>query len=557
VLAVPVSLIILLIVFGSLIAAAIPLVLAATAVVATFGLLQVIDHWVPINSAVSAMVLLIGMAVGIDYCLFYLRREREERLAGSSVEDALGTTARTSGRVVLASGVTVMLCLSGLLFTGIGVFRGLTIGTILVVGLTVVGSVSVLPALLAALGSRVDSLRLPLLGRRRTEARESRVWSAIARRVVRRPLLWGGLAVVALLVLAIPAIDMHPQDPAVTNSLPRSVPTVDAAVRMQEAFPGAAAPSHVVIWNPDGSDADTPVLQAAITQLTASTARPGGLLAGPVEVAKVDRAVVVRVPLAGSGTDETSVRALDRLRREVLPATVGKVSGLDYAVSGRTATAHDFAAQMNSRAPYVFVFVLGLAFVLLVITFRSLTIPLISIVLNLLSIGAAYGVLTWVFQGGHLSGVFHFTPYGGVVGWLPLFMFVMLFGLSMDYHIFILSRIRERWSRGVAPRDAVVDGVAHSAGVVTSAAVIMTAVFAIFVTLTAIEYKMLGIGMAAAIVIDATVVRGVLLPAFVALLGRKAWEAPSWLNRRPQPAGESPRPEPLAGSPVPMDPAHH
>ncbi|HWS34368.1 MAG TPA: MMPL family transporter, partial [Actinoplanes sp.] len=367
-LALPITLIILLVVFGSLVAASIPLVLSATAVLATFGFLQLIDHWLPINSAVNAMVLLIGMAVGVDYCLFYLRREREERLAGRDVPSALRITARTSGRVVLASGLTVMLCLSGLLFTGIGVFRGLTVGTVLVVGLTVAGSVSVLPALLSVLGHRVDSLRVPFLGRRRTEAGESRVWTATARAVVRRPLLWGVVAVLGLLVLAVPALDMRPQDPAVVDSLPRTVPTVDAAVRMQEAFPGAATPSQVVIWKPDGSDAGTAAVRDAIADLRVRAAQPGGSIGVPVAVVEVGRALVVRVPLAGSGTDETSVRALTELREHLLPETVGRVPGVDYAVGGRTATAHDFAEQMTGRAPLVFVFVLMLAFLLLAVT---------------------------------------------------------------------------------------------------------------------------------------------------------------------------------------------
>ncbi|GAA1633812.1 MMPL family transporter [Actinoplanes couchii] len=537
-LALPISLVLLLVVFGSAVAASVPLVLTATAVLATFGLLRVVDHWLPINSAVNAMVLLIGMAVGIDYCLFHLRRHREERLAGHDVGAALRITARTSGRVVLASGLTVMLCLSGLLLTGIGVFRGLAVGTILVVGLTVAGSVSVLPALLSVLGRRVDSLRLPWLGRQRTEAGESRVWAVVVRAVVRRPLITGGVSVLALLVLAAPAIGMRPQDPAVIDSLPRTVPVVDAAIRMQDPFPGAAAPSQVVIWKPDGGEAGTPAVRDAIAALTAEAERPGGLLGGPVAVAEVGNALVVRVPLAGSGTDEISVRALKDLRERVLPAAFSAVDGparpggdVRYAVGGRTATAHDFADRMSGRAPWVFAFVLALAFVLLVVMFRSWTVPVVSILLNLLSIGAAYGVLTWVFQEGHLAGAIGFTPYGGVVGWLPLFMFVMLFGLSMDYHIFILSRIRERWAGGAPSRHAIVDGVARSAGVVTSAAVLMTAVFLVFVVLSAIEYKMLGVGMAVAVVIDATVVRGVLLPAFMALLGRHAWETPRWLGR--------------------------
>ena len=215
----------------------------------------------------------------------------------------------------------------------------------------------------------------------------------------------------------------------------------------------------------------------------------------------------------GSGTDAVYGRALRILRDDVLPATLGKVDGVDYAVAGRTAVAYDFAAALNSRTAIVFAFMLILAFVLLVVAFRSLAVPAVSIVLNLLSIGASYGALTWVFQDGHLGSVLGFTSYGGVVGWLPLFMFVMLFGLSMDYHIFILSRVRERRTAGAEPRDAIIGGIASSAGVVTSAAVIMTAVFSIFIALSAIEYKMLGVGMAVAVVIDATVVRGVLLPA--------------------------------------------
>ncbi|TDB76789.1 MMPL family transporter [Micromonospora sp. KC723] len=510
----PLTVVILLVVFGSLVAAGIPLLLAATTVAGTFGLLQVVGHWVPINSATSSMVLLIGVAVGIDYSLFYLRRFREELAAGRDTVEALRITARTSGHAVVVSGLTVMLCLAGLLFTGLDNFRGLTIGAVLVVGLAMAGSVTVLPAQLAALGKRVDTGRLPWLGRRRTTATRSRLWSGVARAVVRRPVLWGATAMLALVVVALPALSMRLQDASVTDSLPRSVPTVDAAARMQELFPGVASPARVVIWNVDGEAVDNADVQTALDNLQRH-------IAGPVTWTKVDHAMVVRVPLAGSGTDPTSNRALKELRGDVLPATLGGVDGIDYAVAGRTAVAHDFTSVVTARTPFVFAFVLVLAFALLVAAFRSLAIATASIVLNLLSIGAAYGVLTWVFQQGHFSSVLAFTPYGGVVGWLPLFMFVMLFGLSMDYHIFILSRIRERRTTTADPRDAIVDGIAASAGVVTSAAVIMTAVFTVFVTLSAIEYKMLGVGMAVAVVIDATIVRGVLLPAALAILERR------------------------------------
>ncbi|WP_405612466.1 MMPL family transporter [Streptomyces sp. NBC_01508] len=541
----PLTVVILLVVFGSLIAAGIPLLLSATAVAATFGLVDTLGRWVPFNSASSAIVLLIGMAVGIDYSLFYLRRIREERAAGRSVQEALRIASRTSGHAVVVSGLTVMVCMTGLLFTGVDVFKGLTLGTVLVVGLAVLGSVTALPALVAALGDRVDLGRIPWLGRRRTAAGRSRVWTAVAERVVRRPLLTGGTAALLLAVMALPALGLHLQDATQIQSLPRGVSAAaDAGARMQQVFPGVATPARVVV------SANGPEARAAADALHEQAARSDGALREPITTVPVGDALVVRVPLAGDGTDPESGRALEFLRERAVPATVGAVRGAEVAVAGRTAMPYDFTRQVNARTPLVFAFVLVLAFVLLVVAFRSLALPLVSIALNLLSIGAAYGVLVAVFQGGRLESLLNFNAYGGVVSWLPLFMFIILFGLSMDYHIFILSRIRERWSgpaagpdaspdasRGVSPdaspdasRAAIVGGIAASAGVVTSAAVIMVGVFSIFTTLSAIEYKMLGTGMAVAILIDATVVRGVLLPASLALLGDRAWTLPGWVR---------------------------
>uniref|UniRef100_UPI0015C4F1BB MMPL family transporter n=1 Tax=Streptomyces sp. NRRL B-24572 TaxID=1962156 RepID=UPI0015C4F1BB len=280
----PLTLVILLVVFGSLIAAGIPLILSATAVTATFGLLQTIGKVVPVNSAASSIVLLVGMAVGIDYSLFYLRREREERLAGHDTGQALAVAARTSGRAVVVSGLTVMVCVCGLLFTGLDVFKGLTAGTVVVVGLTVIGSLTVLPALLAALGHRVDKARIPWLGRRRTAARASRTWSAVARGVVRRPTLAGGIAALALLAMTLPALGMHLQDPATTDSLPRSVAPVDAAVRMNDAFPGSPSPARVAITGRDGGSADTAAVREAIDTLhrEAATTHTGTGIAEPI-----------------------------------------------------------------------------------------------------------------------------------------------------------------------------------------------------------------------------------------------------------------------------------
>lgn len=519
----PLTVVILLIVFGSLVAVGASLLVALSTLAGAFGLLQVVAYVVPVNSAGSAIVLLIGVAVGVDYSLFYLRRVREERAAGHDLATALRITARTSGHVVVVSGLTVMLCLSGLVLTGLDNFTGAAVGIVLAVGLAVIGSVTVLPALLALLGDRVDRGRIPGWGRRRTGAAESRFWSVVAAAVIRRPLVWGLAGTLALVAVALPALGMRMQDATPTDSLPRSVPAVDAAVRMQQAFPGARTPARVVIWDSGGGAVDRPAVRAAIAELRTRAAGSGGAFGEPLAVLTVDRVLVVLVPLAGSGTDPTSVRTLRSLREQVLPATLGRVPGVEIAVAGRTAWAADFADRVHSRTPLVFGFVLTLAFVLLVVTFRAPAIAFVSIVLNLLSVAAAYGVLTWAVQDGHLAGVLGFTSYGAVSAWLPLLMFVILFGLSMDYHLFILSRIRERWAAGVAPAEAIVGGVASSAGVVTSAAAIMVAVFSVFITLSAIEHKMMGIGLAAAVLIDATVVRGVLLPAALALLGDRAW----------------------------------
>ncbi|MEO3755180.1 MMPL family transporter [Streptomyces sp. B6B3] len=540
----PLTLLILLVVFGALVAASIPLLLAATTVVATFSLLQVFEQWVAVNSAVTAMILLVGVAVSVDYSLFYLRREREERAAGRGVLESLHIASRTSGHVVIVSGVTVVLCLSGLLLTGLDVFRGLTLGTALVVVLAMTASVTVLPALLAALGHRVDKGRVPWLGRRRTSAEPSRGWQRLARSVVARPTLWGSGAVLVLLVMAIPAMNMRLQDAPVVSSLPRSAPTVDAAIRMQESFTGAPTPARIAVWGVDGGSADSPEVLAAVDALDQQIAESDGLLAGPVSTVRIDDVLMVRVPLAGSGTDDVSNEALELLREVVLPEVFDDVEDVDYAVAGRTAFAEDFKDQVTGRTALVVGFVLVLAFVLLLLVFRSLAVPLLSIVLNLLSMAAAYGVLTWVFQDGHLGSLLGFTAYGGVSSWLPLFMFVVLFGLSMDYHIFILSRIRERRLAGATAREAVVGGVSASAGVVTSAAVIMIAVFSVFITLSAIENKMMGVGMAVAILIDATLIRGVLLPAAMALLGERAWHLP---GRRAEPADP---PQAAAGAPA-------
>jgi putative drug exporter of the RND superfamily len=544
---VPVTLVLLLLVFGALIAAGIPLLLAATSVISAISLLAIPSRLVPIDSTTSSIVLLVGMAVGIDYSLFYLRRVREERTAGATTQQALRTAARTSGRAIVAAGLTVIACMAGLFVTGYQVFDGVAIGTMLVVAVAVLGSLTFLPALLSLLGTATDRVRVPFLGRRQAAARPSRVWRAVVTAVTRHPLALGGLAAVALLALATPLATLHLEDPGV-DSLPASVPVVRTLDQILTAFPGGPAPAEVVVT---GDNLTGPQFARALTavqdiaadcrsdKIGPSSDLPRGVrgvvhpgencvIREPITTASFadGQVEVVSVPLAGNTSDAASNSALVTLRDNVLPATLGKVPGISYAVGGDTASTFDDDHQLGVTAPLLFAVVAVLAFVLLMLTFRSLAVPALSILLNLLSVGAAFGLMTLVFQRGLLHGPLGFTPYGGIVPWLPVFMFVLLFGLSMDYHVFILSRIAELRRAGKSPRASIVDGISSSAGVVTSAAAIMVAVFSIFATLGEIEFKLFGVTMAAAILIDATIVRGVLLPAGLSLLGDRAWRLP-------------------------------
>ncbi len=526
----PLTLVLLLVVFGALIAAGIPVLLAASAVMTAVSLLAIPSHWLPIGQGTSEVVLIIGMAVGVDYTLFYLRREREERAAGATFDQALRTAAATSGRAIVISGLTVMVSLAGLFLTGIDMFTGFAIGTITVVAVAVAGSLTVLPAVLSLLGPWADRGRIPFLGKARTGARPSRLWAALAARVVRRPALWGGLAAAGLLALALPALGMRTSNPAI--DLPHSMPVVRALAGIQRAFPGGPAPAQVVV---SGRGVTAPAMRHALADLR-SMASPAGPIRPPVTAAAVagGRGLIVSVPLAGNGTDASSSHALLALRQRILPETLGTVHDVRFAVTGVTANGYDFTAALRSAVPKVFCVVAVLAFLLLLVAFGSVAIPLISITLNLLSVGAAYGLITLVFQDGHLAGLLGFSSFGAITGWVPLFMFVFLFGLSMDYHVFILSRIREHRLAGATTRQAVTGGIASSAGVVTSAAVIMVAVFSIFATMSTVDLKTIGVGLAFAVLIDATVVRGVCVPAALALLGERSWYLPRWLGWLPR-----------------------
>ncbi len=528
----PVTLIILLLAFGALVAALVPLALAATAVAAAIGLIGPLSQIWPVDESASSVILLIGLAVGVDYSMFYLRREREERARGNDSGAALEAAAATSGRAVLVSGITVAIAMAGMYLAGASTFTSFATGTILVVAIAVVGSLTVLPAMLSKLGDRVNKGRIPFLKRpEERAARESRVWSAILDRVMRRPGISAAAATAFLLVLAIPVLNLKMAVPGI-ESMPQDLAEIQTYDRIQEDFPGNGIPAEVVIEHGDASQAE---VAGAVRDLRAETGA-SDLFEQPLTVeTSPDRTVtVVEVPIAGDGTNDTSYAALEALRGEVIPATIGAVDGTEANVTGFTAGSADFNELMESRVPIVFAFVLGLAFLLLMVTFRSIVIPLKAILLNLLSVGAAYGVVVWIFQEGNLESLLGFESTGAVTSWLPLFLFVLLFGLSMDYHVFILSRVRELYDRGLSTEEAVSQGIRSTASVVTAAAAVMIAVFAIFATLSSIEFKQFGVGLAVAVLIDATLIRGVLLPAAMKLLGDWNWYLPRslrWLPR--------------------------
>jgi len=530
-LSLPVTLVILLVAFGALIAAGLPILLSLTAVLGTMGVLAIPSHLMPIDKDSSVIVLLIGLAVGVDYSMFYLKREREERRAGKSERAALEAAAATSGRAVLVSGLTVMIAMAGMFFTGDKTFESFGLATMTVVAVAVLGSLTVLPALLAKLGDRVDKPRIPLMWRLRRRDGESRLWNAILTPVLRHPVVATVVAAGALVALAVPALQMHTANPGV-ESIPKSLPIMKVYDRLQAAFPGQPLGATVMVKVDDTSAAPVRREIAALRKEAVAS----GQFREPtqVDVNEHGTIAVVSLPIVGSGTDAASNRALEQLRNTIIPNTVGKLPGADVGVAGDTAGSYDFNKTMKHAAPFVFAFVLGFAFILLLLTFRSIVIAIKAIVLNLLSVAASYGALVLIFQHGWGKGLLGFSYTGGIVSFLPIFLFVILFGLSMDYHVFILSRVREAYDRGMKTEDAVAYGIKSTASVVTSAAIVMVGVFSIFGTLSFLFLKQFGIGLAVAVLIDATIVRAVLLPAVMKLLGDANWYLPAWLEWMPQ-----------------------
>ena len=515
-LSLPITFVILLIAFGAFVAAGIPVLLAVTSVVTALGLYAPISHLVPDSGSVANIVLLIGMAVGVDYSLFYLKREREERQRGHGTIDAVEIAAATAGRAVVVSGFAVMVAMSGLFLSGEPVFTSIATGAIIVVLVAIIGSLTVLPAMLSAFGRFVDRPRIPLLWRLNRRIGTGGISSRLIRPVIRKPFVSALLAGGALLALAVPALGMSTHESTV-DSLPQDIPAVQAFQRVQQSFPSEHPTFEIVLTTTDdGARAATAALRGIEADaVEAGITEPGDQ---DIQVSKDGRTLALTMSAAHVDGGPRNDAAIETLRDTTVPRAIDDLAGTTAAVGGDVAETYDQQHQ-TSRLPLVIGFVLVLTALMMIWTFRNLTLALITTVLNLLSVGAAFGVLTLVFQHSWADGLLGYTSSGFVVDWIPLFCFVVLVGLSMDYHVFVLSRVREGLRRGLSYENAVEFGVRETASVVTSAAAVMVSVFAVFATLDLLEMKQMGVGLSVAILLDATLVRLVLLPAL--LLGFK------------------------------------
>ena len=542
-LTIPLTFLILLVAFGAVVAAVVPLVMAITALLAAFGILGLYSQTVaPVSPYAGQLIVLIGLAVAVDYSLFMITRYRTERRHGREPYDAIRVASATAGRAVFFSGLAVMFSVGGLFLLDDVLFRSMAIGTISVVLIAVIGSLTFLPATLAILGDNVDRFRVPFLGRDRPEG--SGVWATMVRRVMRRPVISFVAAGSLLLLMAVPALRLHIGQSDFA-SFPDSIDSVQGINLLNEKWPeGSTLTLQVVV-----TGADQPATQAAIEHLNERALAIDGLNEPIETVPSADGSVaLVSYVMAGGQNDERNREIVREMRRDVVPQVFGGVEGVEALVTGEAAFTFDVVEFYSNGMPQVMAFVLGLSFLLLLVAFRSIVIPIKAILLNLLSTGAAFGLLVLVFQDGRGAELLGFKP-GPIESFVPVFIFTILFGLSMDYHVFILTRIKEARDHGMSSNEAVARGIAITSGTITSAAAIMVTVFAVFVTLDLVIIKQLGFGLAVAVLLDATIVRSVLLPATMRLLGEWNWWLPRFLRWLPEVTIEGDVDEP-AGEPA-------
>ena len=525
---VPITLVILVLAFGALVAASVPLLLGLTSVAAAVGAGSLVSHLVPMGNSTAPVVVLIGLAVGVDYSLFYIRRERAERQAGAAADAALRAASTTVGRAIVIAGATVIIGLAGLLFTGFGVFTSMAVGAIIVVAIAVLGSVTVLPAVLALLGDRINKGRI---WRRRPRSDGGGVWGRVARAVTGHPRSALVLALLLLAGIAAPILRMHTANPG-EHDLRATNPVIVAEHAIERAFPGSADTAELVV---SGHGLGSAAARTALAQLGHQgqriTAASGQM---SVRVARDGETALVAIPIRDANRT-VAHRSVTALRSQLKPATARLIAGARAQLGGGAAEDVDFTSHLASVTPVVIAFVLVLAFVLLVAAFRSPWLALSVMGLNLLSVGAAFGALVAVFQGHWAQSLLGFTSNGAIVNWLPLFAFVVLFGLSMDYTVLVLERAREARQAGADAREAAAVALAGTGATVTSAAAVMVAVFAVFATLPLLSFKQMGVGLAVAIALDATIVRGLALPAVVTLLGDRGLKPARRRRRERQP----------------------
>jgi uncharacterized membrane protein YdfJ with MMPL/SSD domain len=554
----PLTFAILILVFGALMAALVPLALALAATTTALGVLAMVSQPYPLSNTFSEVVILLGLATGVDYALFVITRFRSERAVGRSKEEALRVASGTSGKAVFFAGMTVLVAVSGMFLVDFVIFTTIALAAMLVVALAVIMSLSLLPALLRMLGDNVNRLRIPFLSLGTGEG--SRVWGYITDRVLARPVVLATVTFLALVALAAPLVTLNLGFNG-AKSLPDAVPAKKAVLALQDNFTiGLFSPAVVVVDAGSGRNVFAEDVQSAVSQVldrvqaeTASAQNPDAPYGAPLQVQtnSAGDTQTIQIPINADTGEQKALDAVNHLRKDIVRPAFAS-SSARALVTGDTAANIDFKALINFKTPFVFAFVLGLAFIVLLLMFRSIVIAIKAVILNLLSVGAAYGVLVLVFQRGWLlEQVLSFKATGIIESWLPLFLFAILFGLSMDYHMFILSRIKELHEKGLSNEEAVSTGIKQTAGTITSAAAIMVAVFTVFAFTRFIAIKQLGVGLGVAVLLDATVIRSILLPATMKLLGEWNWYLPSWLEWLPRiKMEESGSGEPLEAPPL-------
>jgi uncharacterized membrane protein YdfJ with MMPL/SSD domain len=527
----PAALIILLLVFGAVVAGLVPLLITLPSIAVALGLVAVLAHAFSLSVFVINMLTGMGLALAIDYSLFVVSRFREERDRGREVLEAIAASAATANRAVVFSGTTFVIAMFGMLIVPSSIMRSLAVGAIVVGIVSVVASATLLPALLGLLGDGVDALRIPLVGRRSLEAAnpEGRFWGAIVRAVVRRPGLSLALSVALLLALASPIFGMRIGTSGVT-ALPDRFESRQGFAALRRDFPQATSdPVEIVV----DKRAAEPAAEQALSELRGRLASDPRFGPGTIERSADGRVTVLSVPVRGDPSGDTAVAAVRDLRSTLVPAAFEHTEA-EALVGGTTSEDIDYFDSVIGPAPWVIALVLALTLVFLTVVFRSLVVAGTAVVLNLLSVGAAYGLLVLVFEHGVGAGLFGFEQVNTIEAWVPLFLFSVLFGLSMDYQVFLLSRIRERFDQTGDTVDAVSFGVSSTARIITGAALIIVAVFAGFASGELIMFQQMGFGVAAALLIDATIIRSVVLPSAMKLLGDWNWYLPRWLTWLPR-----------------------